>query len=164
MGTRILLTLAFFFVSQMSLAGSTSNQKQLDIEASIEKLDKINYLPNMLPVILENQDFIGLTEEQVSTLEKWRTQNRKPMLAKMQQAARKRIEIKEAAISPTVSSARLQQMQNDIFRLQREILEYKLSCRDHVVQTFSDENWISFFMVLSDQDIGVSVPSNFAER
>lgn len=164
MGTRILFTLALFFISQLCLAGSSSHQKELDIEASIEKLDKINYLPNMLPVILENQDFIGLTEEQVSTLEKWRRENRKPMLAKMQLAARKRIEIKEAAISPTVSSARLQQMQNDIFRLQREILEYKLSCRDHVVQIFNDENWIGFFMVLSDKDIGVSVPENFAER
>jgi len=80
------------------------------------------------------------------------------MLAAMKEAALKRVEIKQAALSPTVSSARLQQMQNDIFRLQREILEYKLSCRDHVVQTFNNENWDSFFMVLAEEDIGVSMP------
>ena len=85
-------------------------------------------------------------------------------LAVIKQAARKRVEIKQAALSPTVSSARIQQMQNDIFRLQREILEYKLSCRDSVVRTFNNENWDSFFMVLAGEDIGVSVPVNFSEK
>ena len=86
------------------------------------------------------------------------------MLNAMKQIARKRIEIKQAALSPSVSSARLQQMQNEIFRLQREVLDYKLSCRDHVLQTFNEENWISFYMVLADEDIGVSVPVEFAEK
>jgi hypothetical protein len=55
-------------------------------------------------------------------------------------------------------------MQNDLFRLQREILEYKLSCRDRVVRTFNNENWDSFFMVLAGEDIGVSVPVDFSEK
>jgi hypothetical protein len=112
----------------------------------------------MLPVILNKKDFIGLTDEQVEKLEYWREKNREPLLAVMKQAVRKRVEIKQAALSPTVSAARLQQLQNDIFRLQREILEYKLSCRDHVVRTFNNENWDSFFMVLAGEDIGISVP------
>ncbi|UCB53718.1 MAG: hypothetical protein JSW45_07005, partial [Thiotrichales bacterium] len=124
----------------------------------------INYLPSMLPVILENRDFIGLTDDQVSTLEQWRAHNREPMLSTMKLVASKRVELKRAALSPTVSSARLMQMQNEIFRLQREILEYKLSCRDHVVRTFNNENWTSFFMVLADEDIGVAMPVNFAEK
>ena len=164
MGTRILLTLTLFFVSLSSFAGSTPGQKELDIDSYIDKLDNISHLPNMLPVILNNKDFIGLTDKQVESLEHWRKENREPLLAVMKQAARKRVEIKQAALSPTISSARLQQMQNDIFRLQREILEYKLSCRDHVVQTFNNENWDSFFMVLAGEDIGVSVPVNFAEK
>ena len=164
MGSRIILSLSFLLVTQMSFAGSAPDQEQLDISSSIEKLDKINYLPNLLPVILNNKDFIGLTEEQIGKLEDWRRENRQPMLAAMKQAAVKRVEIKQAALSPTISSARLQQMQNDIFRLQRQILEYKLSCRDNVVRTFNDENWTSFFMVLADEDIGVSVPVIFSEK
>lgn len=164
MGSRIILSLSFLLVTQMSFAGSAPDQEQLDINSSIEKLDKINYLPNLLPVILNNKDFIGLTEEQIGKLEDWRRENRQPMLAAMKQAAVKRVEIKQAAITPTISSARLQQMQNDIFRLQRQILEYKLSCRDNVVRTFNDENWTSFFMVLADEDIGVSVPVIFSEK
>jgi len=164
MGNRILFTLTLFFLSQLSFADSTPGQKEHDIESSIEKLDRINHLPNLLPVIITNKDFIGLTDEQASKLEQWRKQNREPMLAAMKQVARKRIEIKQAALTPTISSARLQQMQNEIFRLQREILEYKLSCREIVVQTFNNENWGSFFMVLADEDIGVSLPVNFAEK
>ena len=164
MGAGILLTLILLITSQLSFAGSTVSQGVPDIDSSIEKLDNINYLPSLLPVIIRHKDFIGLTEEQLGKLEGWRKQNREPMLAAMKEAARKRVEIKQAALSPTVSSARLQQMQNDIFRLQREILEYKLSCRDHVVQTFNNENWDSFFMVLVEEDIGFSVPEHFSGK
>jgi len=164
MGARILLTLTLLIASQSGFSGPTPGQKELDIDTYIEKLDNISHLPDLLPVILNNKDFIGLTDEQIENLEHWRKENRGPLLAVMKQAARKRVEIKQAALSPTVSSARLQQMQNDIFRLQREILEYKLSCRDNVVRTFNNENWDSFFLVLAGEDIGVSVPVNFAEK
>lgn len=162
MGSGILLTLILLFTSQSGFAGSTAGQGTPDIDSSIEKLDNINYLPSLLPVIIRHKDFIGLTDEQLGKLEGWHKKNREPMLAAMKEAAQKRVEIKQAALSPTVSSARLQQMQNDIFRIQREILEYKLSCRDHVVQTFNNENWDSFFMVLADEDIGVPVPEYFS--
>ena len=164
MGFRIFLGLAFLFLSHPGYTGSIADNESAGIEASITKLDRIHFLPNMLPVILENKDFIGLTDDQVSELEQWRRRHREPMLAAMKQVASKRIEIKQAALSPTVSSARIQQMQNNIFRLQREILGYKLSCRDHVVRTFNNENWTSFFMVLADEDIGVELPVSFAEK
>ena len=164
MGLRFIISLAFLFITHPVNAGSTVDSDQVAIEASIEKLDRINFLPNMLPVILDNRDFIGLTDAQVSELESWRNQNREPMLAAMKQVASKRVEIKQAALSPNISSARLQQMQNDIFRLQREILGYKLSCRDQVVRTFNNENWSSFFMVLADEPIGVVLPTDLAEK
>jgi hypothetical protein len=161
---RLVSAFLFIFLSQLSLANSSLDQEELDLHSSIDKLDRINYLPALLPVIFKHKDFIGLTEEQLEKLEHWRTENREPMLNAMKQIARKRIEIKQAALSPNVSSARLQQMQNEIFRLQREVLDYKLACRDHVLQTFNEENWISFYMVLADEDIGVSVPVEFAEK
>ena len=164
MGTRTLLALLVLSLTSATAAGPASEQLNTEIESSIEKLDKINHLPNLLPVILENRDFIGLTEEQVTKLDHWRNENRAPMLAAMKEIARKRVAIRQAALSPTVSSARLQQMQNEIFRLQREMLNYKLSCRDYIVKTFNNENWISLFMVLAEKDIGVSLPANYAEK
>lgn len=164
MVTRTLLTILLLCLSQPAISETAADHNRQDIESSIEKLDKLNYLPNLLPVIVKNRDFIGLTDDQLAELDDWRRTNKEPMLAAMKEIALKRVEIKEAALSPTISSARLMQMQNEIFRLQREVLEYKLSCRDRVMRTFTNENWISFYMVLADEDMGIATPLNYAEK
>jgi hypothetical protein len=151
-------------VTQFAHAESTLDQENSDLELTVQKLDKVNYLPQLMPIIMNNRDIIGLTQKQVDDLDDWRKTSKAPMLAAMQEIVRKRIDIKQAALSPTVSSARILQMQNEIFRLQREVLEYKLSCRERIVKTFNDENWISFFMVLAEEDTGFTVPLNYAER
>lgn len=164
MGIRILLIISVLLVTKLVYAESTLDQENSDLELAIQKLDKVNYLPQLMPIIMNNKDIIGLTQKQVDDLDNWRKTSKAPMVAAMQEIVRKRIEIKQAALSPTVSSARIIQMQNEIFRLQREVLEYKLSCREQIVKTFNDENWISFFMVLADEDMGITVPLNYAER
>ncbi len=164
MFVRILFIISVLFLTQHSAyAEPTVEQKRHDLDHAIKKLDKINYLPNLLPIIINNKDFIGLTQEQVDDLDQWRITNRAPMLNTMREIADKRIEMKQASLSPTVSSARLIQMQSEIFRLQRQVIEHKLSCREHIIQTFNDENWISFFMVLADEDVGITVPLNYAD-
>ncbi len=160
MGIRVLFTISIFLVTPLVFAGATLDMKGPELELASEKLDKINYLPLLMPLIIKNKDFIGLTQKQVDEINDWRNTNKTPMVAAIEKIARKRIAIKQAALSPTVSSAQIVQMQNEIFRLQREVLEYKLSCREQIVKTFNDENWISFFMVLADEDIGIAVPFN----
>jgi hypothetical protein len=164
MGVRILIAISILLVTQLAVAESTLDRSNSDLEFAIEKLDKFNYLPPLMPIIFNNKDFIGLTQKQIDELDDWRKTSKAPMVAAMQEIARKRIDIKQAALSPTVSSSRIIQMQNEIFRLQREVLQYKLSCRERIVQTFNNENWISFFMVLAEEDIGFTVPQNYAEK
>ncbi len=141
----------------------TKNYK-IDQHQYIEKLNKIDFLPSLLPVIIENSDVIELTNEQLQALLEWRTKNREKLIATMNKVARKRIEIKEAALSPDVSSARLIQMQNDVFRLQREVLNYKLSCRDLVKNTFNRDNWEDFFLVLAEEEMGVVLPELYISK
>ena len=141
------------------LSGNTQLTEQY-----IDKLDKISYLPRLLPVIIENNDVIELTDEQLNSLLAWRKTNAKTLITAMNEIAHKRIEIKEAALSPNVSSARLIQMQNNVFRLQREVLEYKLSCRDLVINTFNRNNWEGFFLVLADKQIGVTLPEIYMTK
>ena len=164
MGARILFTITTLLLTQFAFAESTLYRESDDLELAIQKLDKVNYLPQLMPIIHNNKDFIGLTQKQVNDLDNWRKTNKAPMVAAMREIVRKRVDIKQAALSPTVSSAHIIQMQNSIFRLQREVLEYKLSCREQIVKTFNDENWISFFMVLADEDMGITVPLNYAEK
>jgi hypothetical protein len=164
MGIRILFAISVLLVTQFTFAESALDRENSDLELVIQKLDKVNYLPQLMPIIFNNKDIIGLTQKQVDDLDDWRKINKAPMVAAMQEIVRKRIDIKQAALSPTVSSSRILQMQNEIFRLQREVLEYKLSCREQIMKTFNDENWISFFMVLADEDMGITVPLNYAEK
>ena len=136
---KVLLSVMVFFTSiaGTAFAETGTSQSILEHHQYIEKLDKLNFLPSLLPVIIENSDVIELTDNQLSILLEWREKNRESVIATMNEVARKRVEIKEAALSPDISSARLIQMQNDVFRLQREVLEYKLSCRDLVINTFN---------------------------
>ena len=153
--------ISFALVSNIAFtntASATLSNDQDNIEQHLEKLHKINFLPNLLPVIINNSDILELTEEQLNKLLVWRNANRENMIATMNEIISKRIKIKEAALSPDISASRLIQMQNEIFRLQRQVLKYKLSCRDLVINTFNSTNWEEFFIVLADMELALTIP------
>jgi hypothetical protein len=155
------------FITLILTTGTTTaelNKNKQYTEQYIDKLDKISYLPRLLPVIIENNDVIELTDKQLNSLLAWRKTNGNKLITAMNEIANKRIEIKEAALSPNVSSARLIQMQNNVFRLQREMMEYKLSCRDLVINTFNRNNWEGFYLVLADKQIGVTLPEIYISK
>lgn len=160
MTLRHLISTFIILISVTSSAVAATNNDEINIDRhkNLEKLDKINFLPSLLPVILENSDVIELSDKQVDTLLEWRKINREDVIAAMNEIARKRVQIKEAALSPDIPSARLIQMQNEVFRLQRVVLEYKLSCRDLVISTFNKNNWEGFYLVLAEHEMGVTLP------
>jgi predicted RND superfamily exporter protein len=161
---RILSLCLTVFISVSAHADNERKQQTLEQHLYIEQLDRVNFLPSLLPVIIENSDIIELTDGQLQTLLQWREKNRDTVVHAMNEVTRKRLEIKEASLSPDISSSRLIQMQNEVFRLQREILEYKLSCRDLVINTFNRNNWESFFMVLAEEEIGVTIPEIYISK
>ncbi|MCK4676181.1 MAG: hypothetical protein KAT61_09695, partial [Gammaproteobacteria bacterium] len=134
------------------------------VEDYLEKLDKINFLPDILPVIIKNSHTIELTDEQLNTLLAWSKANRHSLTETANEIVRKRVEIKQAALSPKVSSARLIQMQNKIFRLQREMLKHKLSCRELVINTFNRNNWQGFLLILADREIDATLPEVYLSQ
>lgn len=152
----ITLLAGLFLISGSALADLSDSDRLLEQHA--EKLDKINYLPALLPVILDNRDVIELTDDQFNTLLTWREINREDVIAVMNEIVRKRVEIKKAALSPEVTASTLMKMQSDVFSLQRKVLEYKLSCRDLVINTFDRNNWDGFYFVLAEQGMDVPLP------
>ena len=152
---------SFALVSNIAITNTASaalSNDQRDIEQHLEKLKQINFIPELLPVIINNSDILELTDEQLNKLLTWRDTNRGNVIATMDEIISKRINIKQAALSPDISAARLIQMQNEIFRLQRQMLNYKLSCRDLVINTFNSANWEDFFLVLADMEMGLTLP------
>jgi len=153
--TLINILAGFFLISGSALADLSDNDSLLQQHA--EKLDKINYLPALLPVILDNRDIIELTDDQFDTLLTWRENNRLDVIEVMNEIVRKRVEIKKAALSPEVSAFTLRKMQSDVFNLQRAVMEYKLSCRELVINTFDRNNWDGFYFVLAEKGMDVSL-------
>jgi hypothetical protein len=152
----ITILTGFFLISGTALAGLSDSDRLLEQHA--EKLDKINYLPALLPLILDNRDVIELTDSQFDTLLAWRNNNRVDVIEVMNEIMRKRVEIKQAALSPEVSALTLKKMQSYVFNLQRAVMEYKLSCRDLVINTFNRNNWDGFYFVLAEQGMDVPLP------
>jgi hypothetical protein len=128
----------------------------LSMQKQLERLSKVNFYPNLLPIILRNSDFLDLSPKQVSDLKAWGQSNFKPMVATMNEIILKRIEFEEAALSNSVSADSLREKQEEIFQLHRKLLDYKLSCRNNLEQTFTEENWESFMMVLGEE--GFPIP------
>lgn len=158
----ITILAGFFFISGTALADLRDNDSLLQQQA--EKLDKINYLPALLPVILDNRDVIELTDNQFDTLLTWRESNRLDVIEVMNEIVRKRVEIKKAALSPEVSAFTLRKMQSDVFNLQRAVMEYKLSCRELVINTFDRNNWDGFYFVLAEMGMDVSLPELYVAQ
>ena len=149
----------------ISATADTEYQKQtMEQHQYIETLDRMNFLPGFLPVIINNSDIIELTDTQLETLLQWRNNNRDDVIHTMNEIARKRLQIKESALSPHISSSRLIQMQNEVFRLQRKVLEYKLSCRELVIKTFNSNNWEGLFLVLAKEDVGIAPPEQYISK
>ena len=163
MKNTVLFTALFSFVlisniARTNTASAAHSSEQCKTEQHVKKLDKLNFLPNLLPAIINNSDVLELSDEQLRKILDWRDTNRENVIAVMNEIISKRIEIKEAALSPDISSARLIQKQNEIFRLQRQLLDYKLSCRELMITTFNATNWEEFFLVLADMETGITLP------
>jgi len=136
------------FLSFPCFAEPQNGMEIVEMEKQLERLNKINFHPNLLPIILRNSDFMELTPQQVSAFKGWGKANFKPMVATMNKIIRERNAFQEAALSPSVSSDSLRKKQEEIFQLHRKLLDYKLSCRENIIQTFNKENWEGFMMVL----------------
>ena len=163
MGNRNAFLSLLIFLSYNCFAQPENDETVSDMDKQLERLSKVNFHPNLLPIILNNSDYIDLTAEQVAVFKAWGKTNFKPMVATMNEIIRKRIEFKETALSPSVSAETLRSQQEEIFHLHRKLLDYKLSCREIIVRTFTKENWDGFLMVLGEEGFAIPDTAGVAE-
>lgn len=68
----------------------------------------------------------------------------------MNQVIEKMVRFRIESLSPDVSEEHLLASQSEIQELQRQLLKIKLSCRELIMTTFTDEQWENFAFVVSD--------------
>jgi len=113
-------------------------------------LESSGLMPTLLPVIMRNQDTLELTDEQINAFRAWRKKNYTHMVNVMNEIIEKSVQFRVAALSPEITSDHLYVIQSEIQDLQRELLKIKLSCRELVTTSFTDEQWVNFAFVVAD--------------
>lgn len=127
-----------------------SDEEWLTIKGKVELLDNLNYLPTVLPTIMKHRDALELTDEQVAAFRDWRKHNYGNMVSVMNHIIQKRVEFKKVAFDTETTDAELRELQNQILDLQKRLLDIKLTCRQLVMDTFTEEQWENFAFAIAD--------------
>jgi hypothetical protein len=127
-----------------------TNNDWKEIMDKVVLLEDSGLMPTLLPVIMRNRDALELTAEQLNAFRAWRKKNYTHMVNVMNEIIEKSVQFRVAALSPYVSSDHLYVLQSDIQELQRQLLKIKLSCRELVTTSFTDEQWENFAFVIAD--------------
>ncbi len=121
-----------------------------EVMGKVVLLEQSGLMPTMLPVIMRNRDTLELTDEQVNAFRAWRKKNYTNMVNIMNLVIEKMVQFRVNSLSPGVSREQLLAYQAEIHVLQRQLLEIKLSCRELVMTSFTDEQWENFAFVVAD--------------
>jgi len=127
-----------------------SDQDWKEVMEKVVLLEDSGLMPTLLPVIMQNQDTLQLTDEQLNSFRTWRKKNYTNMVNLMNEIIEKTVQFRVDSLSPDISSDQLLAFQAEIQELQRELLKIKLSCRELIMSTFTDEQWENFAFVISD--------------
>jgi hypothetical protein len=139
-------------VATTNVAFSATQADTTEIDQRLELIDKISYHPSLLPIIMENSDYLELTPDQLKKLNEWRRKNVPAMLEKMEEVAKGRIDFVDRSLNPKTSEAELVREQHHLFKLQEEVLSYKLSCRQNILQTFTPKQCDALQLIMEDQE------------
>jgi hypothetical protein len=146
---------AVFLLSAPALAKHDSDHPLTadDWKEVMEKvvlLEDSGLLPTLLPVIMRNKDTLQLTDGQLDAFRAWRKVNYTNVINTMSEILEKKVQFRVEALSPIVSGDHLLALQAEIQELQQKLLKLKLSCRELVMSTFTEEQWENFAFVVSD--------------
>jgi len=151
----ISIFIAFFLLVTASQATQYSHHPLTDedwkeVSKEVNLLEPSGLMPMLMPTIMLNRDALQLTDEQVNTFRAWRKNNYTHMVNIMNEIIGKMVQFRSESLSPDVSDQHLRASQSEIQDLQRQLLKIKLSCRQLIMTTFTDEQWENFAFIVSD--------------
>ena len=149
----ILLIFTLFFTAVQAKHNSDhplSPEDWDEVKEKVELLEPAGLMPTLLPVILSNRDALQLTDKQVNAFRAWRKKNYTNMVNLMNEIIEKMVEFRVQSLSPSITGDQLLAFQSDIQELQVQLLKIKISCRELIMTTFTDEQWDNFAFIISD--------------
>ena len=153
---KYVCALVALFVVSVSAQAKHNSDSPLSPEDWKEIMERVvlledsGLLPTLLPVIMRNRDTLQLTGDQLAVFRAWRESNYTNVINLMSEILEKKVRFRVEALSPSVSGEHLIALQAEIQELQQKLLKLKLSCRELVISTFTEEQWENFAFVVSD--------------
>jgi hypothetical protein len=147
--------IAFFFLAtsphaKQNIASALSEEDWNEVMEKVGLLEPSGLMPTLLPTIMLNRDTLELTDEQVDAFRTWRKEHYTALTHMMDEIIERMIQFRIAALAPGITGERLVASQAEIQEMQRKALDLKLSCRELIMTTFTDEQWENFAFVVSD--------------
>ena len=142
--------------NEQQTSGDAAAESDFDVidwglaKERMKMLSQMGYHPFLMPLIMENRDAIGLSNEQIRVFRAWRSKNRVPLLHAMNQIIHERHVFQRISLNPRTSEEVLLAKQEEIFKLHKKVLKYQLSCRRNILDTFTEEQWDEFRFVLTE--------------
>ena len=148
----VILTAASFVTGAADLSQSAplSDADWDRVREHVGLLDKVSFLPSLLPVIMKHRDALELSGDQKAAFRGWRKQHYQRMVDVMNEIIERRIVLSKGALDPVVGNEELVREQKAILKLQEELLDIRLSCRNLVMTTFSPDQWSNLAFVLEE--------------
>jgi hypothetical protein len=140
----------FVAAADFSQSQSLTDTEWETVRSRVALLDKVAYIPSLLPVIMKHQNTLELSDDQKAAFRGWRRKHYQRMIDMMNDVVARRIELSKAALDPSVKSSDLIDQQQTILLLQQELLVIRLSCRELMMETFSAEQWSNFAFILEE--------------
>lgn len=144
------LTSFFASAADLKQAAPLTDAQWEKLGEHVSLLDKISFVPSLLPVIMKHRDALELSDEQTAAFRDWRKQHYQRMVDVMNEIIERRIVLSKGALDPAVVNKDLVREQRQILQLQQELLAIRLSCRELVMKTFSPDQWNNFAFVLEE--------------
>ena len=127
------------------------NQEQWqEVMQNVTLLDEAVLIPSLLPIIMRNKHALQLSRMQLERLYEWRAEHYGNMVNLMNQVIEMKVQFGIEALSTDVKATHLMELQQQLQAKQRELLRIRLSCREIVIQTFSEEQWENLEFIAAD--------------
>jgi hypothetical protein len=135
---------------ELAQSAPLTNNQWESIREKVGLLDKIAYLPSLLPVIMTNRDALELSDAQLRAFREWRKAHYQDMVDLMNEIIQRRIALSKSTLDNTFGTGAILAQQQQIFALQTDLLRLRLSCRQVILNTFSEGQWDNLAFVLED--------------
>ena len=136
---------AFFLLSTLgSVHAADTNMAEL-----LAAVKHAHPLPNLMRVIVKNQDKLALSKEQKQGVTAWIKEHR-PIVAKLAMSIKEGEKaLHEAALNCATKEEMMAKL-DELLKKRREIAEIKMDCRDSMRKLLGYDKWQKFLKLYKD--------------